>query len=59
MKQRIESVSSRTRQEKTPRKSKKKKKRHKKNEEGLREVQDNMKCNNIHIIEVQEGEEEE
>ena len=30
-----------------------------KNEEGLREMQDNMKCNNIHIIGIPEGEEEE
>ena len=26
-----------------------------KNEEGLREMQDNMKCNNIHIIGITEG----
>ena len=30
-----------------------------KNEEGLREIQDNMKCNNIHIIGIPEGEEQE
>ena len=30
-----------------------------KNEEGLRVMQDNMKCNNIHIIGIPEGEEEE
>ena len=30
-----------------------------KNEEGLREIQDNMKCNNIRIIGIPEGEEEE
>ena len=30
-----------------------------KNEEGLREMQDNMKCSNIHIIGIPEGEEEE
>ena len=29
------------------------------NEEGLREMQDNMKSNNIHIIGIPEGEEEE
>ena len=29
------------------------------NEEGLREMQDNMKQNNIHIIGIREGEEEE
>ena len=39
--------------------SKKRKKRLKKNEEGLREMQDNMKCNNILVIGVPEGEEEE
>ena len=31
----------------------------KKNEEGLRELQDNMKRDNIHIIGIPEGEEEE
>ena len=30
-----------------------------KNEKGLREMQDNIKCNNIHIIGIPEGEEEE
>ena len=30
-----------------------------KNEEGLREMQDNMKHDNIHIIGIPEGEEEE
>ena len=40
-------------------KDKEKKKRLKKNEEGLREMQDNMKQNNIHIIWIPEGEEEE
>ena len=44
--------------EKTPRKSKKEKCL-KKNEEGLRELQDNMKRDNIHIIGIPEGEEEE
>ena len=34
-------------------------KRFRKNEEGLRELQDNMKCNNIHIIGIPEGEEEQ
>ena len=34
-------------------------KRLRKNEEGLREIQDNMKWNNIRITEIQEGEEEE
>ena len=39
--------------------SKKKKKKLRKNEEGLREMQDNMKHNNIRIIGIPEGEEEE
>ena len=39
--------------------SKKRKKRLKKNEDGLREMQDNMKHNNIRIIGIPEGEEEE
>ena len=39
--------------------SKKKEKRLRKNEEGLREMQDNMKRNNICIIGIPEGEEEE
>ena len=43
MKQRIESVSWRTRWKNTPRKSKKRKERLRKNEEVLREMQDNMK----------------
>ena len=33
------------------------KKKLKKNEEGLKELLDNMKCNNIHIIGIPEGEE--
>ena len=37
----------------------KKRKRGSKNEEGLREMQDNMKGNYIHIIGISEGEEEE
>ena len=37
----------------------KKRKSLRKNEEGLREIQDNMKHNNIGIIGTQEGEEEE
>ena len=36
-----------------------KEKRLRKNEEGLREMQDNVACNNIHIIGIPEGEEEE
>ena len=39
--------------------SKKRKRRLRKNEEGLREMQDNMKCNNIPIIRIPEREEEE
>ena len=39
--------------------SKKRKKRLRKNEEGLREMQDNMKHNNICIIGIPEGEKEE
>ena len=35
------------------------KKKLKKNEEGLRELQDNMKHNNIHIIGISEEEEEQ
>ena len=38
---------------------KKREKRLKTNEESLRELWDNMKCNNIHIIGVPEGEERE
>ena len=37
----------------------KKRKRLRKNEKRLREIQDSMKCNNIHIIGIPEGEEEE
>ena len=37
----------------------KQRKRLRKNEEGLREMQDNMKCNNIRIIGIPQGEEEE
>ena len=37
----------------------KKRKRLRKNEQGLREIQGNMKCNNICIIGIPEGEEEE
>ena len=36
-----------------------KEKRPRKNEEGLRQMQDNMKCNNIHIIGIPEGKKEE
>ena len=37
----------------------KREKRLKRNEESLRELWDNVKCTNIHIIEVSEGEERE
>ena len=56
MKQRIGSLNWRTLYKKTPRMSKKRKSL-RKNEEGLREMQDNMKCNNIHIIGTPEGKE--
>ena len=36
-----------------------KEKRLRKNEEGIRELQDNMKCNNIRIIGIPEGEKKE
>ena len=36
-----------------------KKKRLRKNEEGLKEMQDNMKCNNIRIIGIPKGEKEQ
>ena len=49
-------MSWRTKQKKTPRKSKNKAQ---KDEEGLREMQDNIKHNNIHIIGIPEVEEEE
>ena len=45
--------------EKTSPKEQEKEKRMKMNEEGLRELQENMKPNNIPIIEMPEGEEEE
>ena len=40
-------------------KEQEKKKRLRKNKEVLRELQDNKKCNNIRIIGIPEGEEEE
>ena len=52
-------MSKSTRQKNTPRKSKKKEKRLRKNAEGLRELKDNMKCNNIYIIGIPEREEEQ
>ena len=45
--------------EQNTQKEQEKEKRLKKNEEGLREMQDNMKGNNVHIIGIPEGEEEE
>ena len=45
--------------EKNTQNEQEKEKRLRKNEEGLRVMQDNMKCNNIHIIGIPEGEEEE
>ena len=45
--------------DKNTQKEQEKENRLRKNEEGLREMQDNMKCNNIRIIGIPEGEEEE
>ena len=45
--------------EKNTQKEQEKEKRLRKNEEKLREMQDNMKQNNIHIIGIPKGEEEE
>ena len=45
--------------EKNTQNEQEKEKRLRQNEEGLREMQDNMKHNNIHIIQIPEGEEEE
>ena len=45
--------------EKNTQKEQEKEKRFRNNEEGLREMQDNMKCNNICIIGIPEGEEKE
>ena len=45
--------------EKKTKKEKEKEKRLRTNEEAIREMQDNMKCNNIHIIGIPEGEEEQ
>ena len=44
--------------EKNTQKDKEKEKRLRENEEVVRELQNNMKCNNIHIIGIPEGEEE-
>ena len=40
-------------------KEQEKEKRLKKNEEELRELQDNIKCNNVHIIGISEGEDDD
>ena len=45
--------------EKNTQKEQEKEKRLRKNEEAIREMQDNMICNNIYIIGTPEGEEEE
>ena len=45
--------------EKNTQKEQEKEKRIRKNEEGLREMQDKMKHNNIRIIQIPEGEQEE
>ena len=58
MKQRIESMSCKTLKEKSPQKSKKTGEKDLK-KEGLREMQDNMKCDNIYLIGIPEGEEEQ
>ena len=59
MKQRIESACWQTRWEKNSQKEQEKEKRLKKNEQLLRELQDNLKRNNIHIIDIPEGEEDQ
>ena len=58
MKHSIESENWRTRYKKTTQNKQEKEKRLRKNEEGLREMQDTVKCNNIDIIGIPEGEEE-
>ena len=58
MKRRIESVSCRTVRKQFP-ETARKGKRLQKNYEELKELQGNMKGNNIHIVETSEGEEEE
>ena len=47
-----------TKQKKNTQKKQEKEKRLRKNEEGLWEMQDNMKCDNIHIIVIQNREED-
>ena len=58
MKQRIGSGSCKAKQKKKTQKEQEKGKSLRKNEEGLREMQETMKCNNIHIIGMP-GEEEQ
>ena len=58
MKQRIKSVNWRTGRKNTQNEQENEK-RLRKNEEVIREIQDNMKHNNIRIIGIPEGEEEE
>ena len=58
MKQRIDWISDlEDKVEKNTQNKQEKGKRLRKNEEGLREMQDNMKCNNLHIIGTPEGKE--
>ena len=45
--------------EKNTQKEQEKEKRLKRNKQGVRGLQDNMKCDNIHIIGIPEGEEEQ
>ena len=60
MKQRIGSANwKQGKKKKNTQNEQEKEKRLRKNEEGLRKMQDNMKRNNIHIIGIPEGEEEE
>ena len=59
MKQRTGSANWMTRQKKNTQNEQEKEKRLRNNEEGLREMQDDMKHNNIRIIGIPEGEEEE
>ena len=59
MKQRIQISEPEDKVEKTSQKEQEKRKRLKKIEQGLREMQDNMKRNNISIIGIPEGGEEE
>ena len=59
MKQRIGSASWRTKQKKNTQKEQEKEKRLRTNDEGLREMQDNMEHSNIRKTGMPEGEEEE